>query len=58
MVVLGDGSKQVYTATVTAFHIGGYLRVVDYWGRSHSVRLESVVEDVGRVEMEGRELLN
>jgi hypothetical protein len=54
VVVLGDGSKQIYTATVTAFHMGGYLTVVDYFGRSHSARLEGVVEDVGR----GPELLN
>ena len=54
VVVLGDGSKQVYTAKVTAFQIGGYLTIVEYGGRSHSVRLETVVEDVGR----GPELLN
>ena len=55
---MGNGSEPIYTASVTAFHIGGYLTVMDYRGRSHSVPLENVFEDVGRVEVEGPDLLN
>src|SRR4051794_25175574 len=52
VVVLGDGSKQIYPTKVTAFHMRGYLTVVDPVGRSHTVRLEHVVEDAGWAESE------
>ena len=51
-VVVQDESGSVSTAKVTAFQMRGYLTVVDERGVSQSVRLDQVIPDVGRIEVE------